>query len=333
VSAPRGMDNGENAPDTGAPPHSSDVFRREALEHQLQGHRREGEPLRISPAWTRWVYWLLLAVFAAGLLFALLGRLYEYAEGPAVVRVEGRAELTALAAGTVTAVQVQPGQGVDAGQVLMRFYDAQEGAELERIGREFELQLVNYLKNPTDPGARQALITLRTQKEFAEVRLEERVVRAPRAGVVSDIHVRTGQHVSIGETLLSLVGEQSRISIIAMLPGHYRPLLRPGMPLRLELSGYRYAYQRLSIDSIGDEIIGPQAARRYLGQEIADTVALPGPVVLIQAHLPARTFVSEGRRYDFHDGMHGKAEVRVRSENILLTLVPGLKAIFGVEHG
>lgn len=312
---------------------SADIFRKEALEHHLQGHRREGDLLRISPAWTRWAYWLLVAVFAMGALFVLFGRLYEYAQGPAVVRVEGRTELTALAAGTVTSVEVQPGQAVAARQVLVRFYDSQEGAELDRIQSEFNLQLVNYLKNPTEPSVRQALITLRTQKEFAESRLEERIVRAPQASVVSDIHVRPGQHVSPGDTILTLAGEESGISIIAMMPGHYRPLLKPGMPLRLELSGYRYAYQRLTIDSIGDEVIGPQAARRYLGQEIADAVALPGPVVLVHARLPGPTFTTEGRTYDFHDGMHGTAEVRVRSESILLTLVPGLKALFESQHG
>ncbi len=309
----------------------SGVYRKEALDHRLRRHRREGEPLRISPSWTRWVYWLLIGLFAAGLLFAVFGRLHQYAEGPAVVHLEGRAELTALAAGTVTVVEVQPAQAVGAGDVLARFYDAQEGADLERIRREFELQLVNYLKNSTDVNTRQALITLRTQKEFAEARLEERIVRAPRAGVVSDIHVRPGQHVATGETLLSLLSEEPRISVIAMLPGHYRPLLRPGMSLRLELSGYRYAYQRLTIGSIGDEVIGPQAARRYLGQEIADTITLPGPVVVVRAHLQETTFLSEGRPYKFHDGMQGKAEVRVRSESILLTLIPGLKALFGAE--
>ena len=36
------------------------------------------------------------------------------------------------------------------------------------------------------------------------------------------------------------------------------------------------------------------------------------------------------RRY--HDGMWGKAEVRVRSERVLVALVPALKAIFAPKE-
>ena len=60
------------------------------------------------------------------------------------------------------------------------------------------------------------------------------------------------------------------------------------MPLRLEIQGYRYAYQHLTVDSVGDEVVGPAEARRYLGDEIADAVQFAGPVVRVEAHLPFR---------------------------------------------
>jgi hypothetical protein len=106
-------------------------------------------------------------------------------------------------------------------------------------------------------------------------------------------------------------------------------MVRSGQKLRLEISGFRYAYRELTVEAIGDEVVGPEEARRYLGPEVADSVQLGGPVVLVRAKLPARTFNSEGRVFSYHDGMHGTAEVRVRTEPILLTLVPGLKVIFG----
>jgi len=48
--------------------------------------------------------------------------------------------------------------------------------------------------------------------------------------------------------------------------------------MRLELTGYRYAYRDVAIQSVGDEIVGPAEVRQYLGQEIADAVHyLAGP--------------------------------------------------------
>jgi multidrug efflux pump subunit AcrA (membrane-fusion protein) len=310
-----------------------DLFRREALETLVQGRQRQGEPLRISPAWTRWTYWVLIAFFVIAGPFLLVARIGEYAEGPAVVKIEGRTEITATTGGTVTSVDVQPGETVGTGQPLVRLYDRQESAELERTRREFELLLVRYLKRPSDAGLRQSLIALRGEKDLAEARLEQRIVRAPEAGRVGDIHVRPGQVVAAGDTILSLLGPAPAVSVIVMLPGSYRPLLAPGMVLRLELSGYRYAYETTTIEAIGDEVIGPQAALRYLGPEIADTVSLTGPVVVVRARLRNATFMTDQQVYDLYDGMLGRGEVRVRSQSLLVLLVPSLRALFEDRRG
>src|SRR5947209_6243331 len=78
------------------------LFREEALEHHA-GQRQEGQLLRLSPGWTRWSFWLLAAVVAAAIVYAALGTIHEYAAGPAVVRVEDCADLTAtFASGRVS---------------------------------------------------------------------------------------------------------------------------------------------------------------------------------------------------------------------------------------
>jgi hypothetical protein len=43
--------------------------------------------------------------------------------------------------------------------------------------------------------------------------------------------------------------------------------------------------------------------------------------------LPTSTFDLDGRAVRYHDGMMAKAEARVRSERILVSLVPGLRAL------
>lgn len=323
--------SGDAPPEPGADaPALAGVFRAEALEYRARG-RAEGRVLRFDPAWTGQTYWLLVAAGLAAALWALLGRVDEYAVGSAVVRMEGRVDVTSPVAGTVDTVAVVPGQRVAAGDVLAALHDAREVAELARIEAEFEEQLVRLLHAPGDVDVRSALVPLRAQRDLARARVEERRVRAPRAGVVGDVRVRPGQQVQPGDLVATLAGPDARFRVVALLPGQYRPLLRRGMPLRLEVQGYALAWQEVVIDALGDEVIGPVEARRYLGP-VADTLAPSGPVVLVEARLPGRRFVAGGRTLAYHEGMAARAEVSVRSESILAMLVPGLRNALG-DHG
>jgi len=304
-------------------------FRREALDVYWMGEAGSGQPLRISPVWGNHVYWLVVVAAVSFLVYAVLGTIDEYATGPAIVRIDGRTDITATAPSIVASVLVQPGERVEAKQLLVRFYDAQESTQLDRIKKEFELQLIKVLRNPADPALRESLGKLRAERDFAVAQLEERSIRAPHAGIVNDIRIRVGQHLPVGTPILSITRNDSALSIVALISGGYRPMLRPGQTARLEINGFRYSYRELTVEAIGDEVVGPEEARRYLGPNVADSVQLSGPVILVRAKLPARTFNSDGRVFSYHDGMHGTAEVRVRTESILLTLVPGLKWVLG----
>jgi membrane fusion protein (multidrug efflux system) len=306
------------------------LFRQEALEHHAAG-RHEGALLDLTPRWTRWTFWLLAGVVAAALAWAWFGHIYEYASGAAIVRVDGRSDITAKFAATVATVMVHPGMRVAAGDPLLQFYVDEESAELDRIQEEFELQLIKVLRDPVDVAARQALSALRAQRELATARLEQRLVRAPVAGVVSDVRIRSGQHLAIGELLLSVVPENASLSLVALLPGRYRPMLKRDMPLRFELSGYKYEYRETLIDSVAAEIIGPAEAKRFLGPDVADSIDLREPVVLVHARLPSRQFVAGGATYDYYDGMHAQAQARVRSEPLLLRAFPAFRELW--RHG
>jgi multidrug efflux pump subunit AcrA (membrane-fusion protein) len=310
----------------------ANLFRREVVEQTLRP-KVQADPLRISPAWARGSYWVLVAALAGFLLYAWFGTIDEYASGVAVVETGGRADLTARTAGTVVGVEAAPGQRVEAGQLLVRFDDARERADLDRAEREFNLQLINRLRDPASSAAEQALIGLRAERELARARLEERLLRAPAAGVINDVLVRPGQYMQPGQTVLSLAAGSTEPTVTVVVPGQYRPLLRTGQPMRLEISGYRYAYQKLVVGSVSDEVIGPGEAQRALGPAIAQTVQVTGPVVVAKARLPSPTFEAEGKTYRYHNGMQGTAEIRVRSERLLWVLVPSLKAVFGEEHG
>jgi GAF domain-containing protein len=126
-----------------------------------------------------------------------------------------------------------------------------------------------------------------------------------------------------GPAVVRLGGPQ----VVAFLPGEYRPLLKPGMPLRLELKGYRYAYQHLLVDAVEDEVVGPAEAQRYLGAGVAGAAGLDGPLVRISARLASDTFKADGGEWRYHDGMLGRAEVQIRSERVLTALIPALKTV------
>lgn len=308
------------------------IFRAEAVEAHLQ-KRVRGDVVRVTPAWIEWTYLLLIAMLIAGAAYLAFGSVNRYSSGAAVVQLNGRTDVTANVSGTVVSVDVQPKDHVEAGQVLVRLYDDEESAERERIRAQFEAQLRNWMRDPRDLAANQAVRELRGQLESAEARLSRRTIVAPHAGVIADLRVRVGQHLDPGDSAISIARKQQAPSLIALLPGSDRPLLATGMRARFELSGYRYAYQRLVVESVSEEVFSPKEAMRVLGQKTADGLLLQGPVVLVRFQLPADSFDADGERYRYHDGMRGTVEVRVREESILATLIPALKQLERGDEG
>lgn len=304
---------------------SGGLFREEAVRHKA-GAAAEGDVLRLPPSWTRWTYWLLLAVALFGVLFLTLGRVRQYASGPGVVRLEGGVTLLAEEAGVVAAIDVHPGDRVTADAPLIRFTDDTEAATYRQALDEFESHLAARLRDPADEGARQELARTRPELERAARRLARRVARAPRDGVVREIRVRPGRVVAAGDLLLSLEPERPRYTVIALLPGSMRPLLVDGARLRVELTGHAHAAAWVDGAVFGDAVIGPGEARRVLGEEIADAVELLGPVVVAEAALVGDALVAGDRRYPLHDGMPARVETPLRSEPLLYALFPALRS-------
>lgn len=309
---------------------TSSLFRKEALRHS--SGRSEGDILRLSSPITQRSYWLLVAAFVIALAYGVFGRIHEYATGPAIVWMTGRTQVTATNAGTVNEIFVRPGQYVEAGHVLAQFHAAVEAAEVARIQREFDLQLVKTLHDPSDQTARETLTTLRAQKDLAVARLEQLTIRAPEAGTIGDVRIHPGQRLSPGDIVVTLSGTNRSCTIMAMLPAHYRPQLEPGMKMSFEVTGYRFAYQEMTITSVSAEIIGPTEVKRHVGPEIGDTFVVTGPVVLVEAVPSSPTFEVGGQAFPYFHGMNGIAEARVRTERIVVTLIPGLRYLLEKLH-
>lgn len=300
------------------------VFRREAVEHhRARGH--QAELVVLDAAATAWGFRLLCAGMVALVAFVTLGRVSEYAAGPAFVQLDGRTPLTADSSGLVSAVAVKPGDHVEKGDELVRFNSAEETAELQAATVEFDNQLAKLLLQPDDPTTREALISLRSRRDLAQQRHDRRVLTAPQAGIVGDVRVRPGQLVEPGMRLIDLQAAATAATVTALLPGRYRPMLRAGDKLRFEVDGFHQIAHELVVTRVGEQIVGPSEAARFVGRDMADALAINGPVVLVEATLPTTHFAMDGQPYDFATGMYGKAETAVRNEPIAYTFIPSLK--------
>jgi multidrug efflux pump subunit AcrA (membrane-fusion protein) len=308
-------------------PNAMQIFRPEAIEAH-QERKETGEVIRVSPAWARWMYWTIIGAITAVAIGSAVAEVSQYSTGAAVVRQDGRSELGAAGSGAVKRIEVEPGDVVERGQVLVRLSDVTERAAFDSTRDDFHAQLRTRLLDPTDEAAAQQLRALRRQLDAAQAELEHRVIRAPHDGIVTDIAVDVGQHVAAGDVVLAVVDEDAPgLEVIAFLPGEDRPQIELGMNLRLELSGFDYAYQDLQVESVSEGVVGGNEAKRIVGPQLADTLPLGGGVVMVRATLPAPTFESDGQTYPYHDGMAGTAEVRLRDETILEMLVPALKEL------
>ena len=303
---------------------SPGLFRREAVEAR-RARGLHAELIALDASTTAWGFWLLCAGMLALGAFFVLGRLREYASGPAFVQLGGRTTLTASSAGLVTSVPVKPGERVHAGDELVRFYASEEQAELATAMQEFDNQLAKLLLQPDDAVTREALVALRSRRELAEQRSARRVLRAPHAGIVGDVRVREGQLVEPGLRMIDLQGPVTSATVTALLPGRYRPLLHTGARMRFELDGFHLLTHELLVTQVGEQIVGPSEAARFVGRDLADAFSISGPVVLVQATLPDEAFQHDGQRYEFSSGMYGKAETVVRNEPIAYAFVPSLK--------
>lgn len=301
------------------------LFRSEALA--ANSAPQHGHVIRIAPPWISWAYWCLAVLFVAGATFVTVGKVTTYSTGPATIRATSKRDLAVRTAGNVVGISVRPGEVVDGGAVIAQLDDQPQRAALERNERELAAELRNHMLDPRDQASEQAVRQLRQLRDAARTALEERTVRSAMRGVITDVRVRVGQRVELGEIVASMVDGNGPLEVIAVLPGSDRPQLTPGMAMRLEISGYRYAYQTLFIDSVSSDVIGPSAARRVLGAEVGESLQITGPVVLVRGRLPSVTFAVDDGVYQFHDGMQGTATVGVRSERILFALIPGLRRL------
>jgi multidrug efflux pump subunit AcrA (membrane-fusion protein) len=230
-------------------------------------------------------------------------------------------------AAILESVDVAAGDRVVAGQAVARLNADVERYDVLRAEQAFEQHLVRRLAEPADRELEAAVAEARGALERARARVRERVLTAPRDGVVDDIRLVAGQPVEAGQTVISLGPEDGDLKLVCAIPASHRPALEAGQLLRFEPLGYPFSYQRVVVTSIGNRVFGPSELRAVFSREIGDTFEVDGPVVVVEAAMTGRSFAFDGVDYTFHPGMLGRADIRLADDPALFVLFPFLSRL------
>jgi membrane fusion protein (multidrug efflux system) len=303
------------------------LYRPEALEqHRKKG--QEGVVTELSPGWVKATYRFLIIAFCVAAVLAIIVKVPTYSEGPGVVVLPGT-PVTAGAPGTVDQIYLtRQNTRVKKGDALVRLKSEKEESDYRQAKTELEAATATFLFDRGDEAVRKALVTAQAAVKRAEDSIEQRTVRAPVDGVVSDVRVAVGKSVNFGDPILTVSAPDQLPEVWALLPGSDRPRLKVGAELQVELVGFQKTREKAKIKEISSGITGAALARNQIGAELADALKLApegGSYVLVKAQLPRKGFRAKGKKYFFHHGMPSKNEVRVEDKRFISTLLPSLE--------
>jgi membrane fusion protein (multidrug efflux system) len=260
------------------------------------------------------------------LCFGAFTKVPTYSTGQGVVVYPGT-PVTSSSPGQLEKFFVESQSEVKHGDILFKIKSEKEEADLKQARTESEAAQATYLFDSNDEQAKKSIISAQAAQHHAEAMIDQKTVRAPKDGIVSDIRIQQGQAVQFGEQVLTIVDKDTLPEVWAFLPGSDRPRLGAGQTLQTELAGFTKTREEPVIYSVGRDVIGAQSARSAINPKAADALKLAqdGSYVLVKAKLKGKTFKTEHRQYTFFDGMPAKTEVKVESKRFIITLIPAFE--------
>ncbi len=154
-----------------------------------------------------------------------------------------RVDIVSKAGGQVIRLAVEEGQRVAAGQVLLELDHREEGLLFDEAGVKAEtarreLDRIQGLRE-RGLGSEQDLERTKQesevaayQRDLAQVHLDDKIVKAPFAGLVAERMVELGQTVNVGQPLVS-VADVSPLEVKLYLPEQVAHGLRDGQPVEI----------------------------------------------------------------------------------------------------
>jgi RND family efflux transporter MFP subunit len=302
--------------------------------------------------------------------------------GPAIsgsLEPERQATIRAEAAGTVTAALVEPGQRVARGQALARietsglaeqavsaragvaaaeltFQQAQRDAE-----RANRLLAAGAIAERDAEAARNAVASARAQLQAARAQstlagrqLGNATATAPFAGIVGVKRVSTGDVVSPGAELFSVV-DPSSMQLEGNVPADQLGLVRVGAPVQFSVTGYpdrtfagritrvapvadpttRQVQIIASVPNTGNALVGGLFAEGRIASQARDGLLVPSDAVDQRGVRPSVVRVKGGKveRVNVELGLRDEARELVEVRGIAAgdTVLRG--AAQGISNG
>jgi RND family efflux transporter MFP subunit len=159
----------------------------------------------------------------------------------------GGAKLAAPAAGVVLAVVATEGQGVKAGDIVVRLDDRMAQAAVDKakhsleyaeqlVARQGKLKAVEGTSEKAIQEAEQQVVSARAEVALAKAALAQVQLASPLDGTVARINVRPGQAVE-PNTVVAEVVDLSRLVVTAEVPAVEAARLKADQPAEVFVEG------------------------------------------------------------------------------------------------
>ena len=157
-------------------------------------------------------------------------------------------ELAAETNGEVIAINVESGDQVTAGQLLLTLNDSVEQASKERQEANLELARLLFerdaslVKQKSIPQSqydrsRADLDSAIAQLAETEARLDNKRVVAPFSGTLGIIRAKVGDYIESGDSITTLQ-DLSALEVDFSVPARHAPRLRPGLAITVTTSAF-----------------------------------------------------------------------------------------------
>lgn len=228
---------------------------------------------------------------------------FDTIEGLGTLRANESVVLTATVADTITKINFEDGQRVDAGYVLAEMTSGEESAlvnemtvRLEEADRQFK-----RLKNLPKGGAVSESLYDEREREYQAARaqldgmrsrLQDRIIIAPFAGVVGLRNISVGALVQPGDEIVTLT-DDSLMKLDFSVPSIFLSKLQTGLPILAKTAAFPAAVFEGEVTGI-DSRVDPGTRAIAVRAEIPNGARLLIPGLLMNVTLrynPRRTLV------------------------------------------
>ena len=153
----------------------------------------------------------------------------------------------------------------------------------------------------------------------------KKMITASRAGVVSDLSVRSGDFINTSKPLLNIQPSSDTLTGKVLLPARSSGLLQQGQSVRIKLDAFPYQ-QYGTVDGIitliSDDLIQPQSKQWF-------PVTTDEPAYLVQVSLNKQSIATYGQEKPLRSGMTFSADVTTRESSLIEWLFAPLLSVKG----